>query len=258
MEELWNFISLSAAALAAGVVNAVAGGGTLITFPTLTNVLGTAAEAGKIANVTSTVALFPGSIASAYGYRREMAEIREWRALLLGPSILGGAAGSLLLILLPELFFKTVVPWLILLATLLFLLQPTLSRVMGIGLPHARPHGWTLCGVLVFQFLVATYGGYFGAGIGILMLSSLSLLGIPDIHQMNALKTILASVINGISVIIFILSGKIDWGWAWPMILAAAIGGWLGAAYGRKLPRSLIRWFVICTGFVVSIYFFLK
>lgn len=258
MDNFWNDFSLALAAIAAGIINAVAGGGTLITFPTLSAVLGTAEEAGKVANVTSTVALFPGSIASAWGYRREMAASREWRTLLLWPSILGGLAGSILLVLLPEMFFQAVVPWLILLATLLFLLQPYLAKTLGIGLPHARPHGVTLAGVLVFQFAVATYGGYFGAGIGILMLSSLALLGLPDIHQMNALKTLLASVINGISVFIFILSGKVEWRWAIPMIIAATIGGWLGAAYGRKLPRTFIRWTVIVIGFLVAGYFFLK
>ncbi|HEX6960856.1 MAG TPA: sulfite exporter TauE/SafE family protein, partial [Lacipirellula sp.] len=168
MDDVW----LCLAAAAAGVVNAVAGGGTLLTFPAVYAALGSTAEAAVVANATSTVALFPGSLAGAWGYRAELVGAREWFRLLIVPSLVGGLIGSLLVTQLPENLFKQLVPWLILVAALLFLLQPMIARWTGIGRPHT-PTPAVALGVIGFQFLVGVYGGYFGAGIGILMLSAL-------------------------------------------------------------------------------------
>ena len=199
-----DLVLLCLAAAAAGAINAVAGGGTLLTFPALFAVLGTTGEAARLANCTSTVALLPGALAAAWGYRREVRESRQWLLRLAIPSLLGGALGSLLLTELSPDTFKVLVPWLILTAALLFALQPQVSRWTGIGQSHAAPTRAAVAGIIMFQFLVAVYGGYFGAGIGILMLSALAMMGISDIHMMNGLKIVLNALINGVSVVWFI------------------------------------------------------
>jgi uncharacterized membrane protein YfcA len=255
-DSLANLALLVISALAAGVMNALAGGGTLLTFPALLLALPPGADSQVIANATSTVALVPGSAAGAWGFRRELGSVRHWIRLLLLPSLVGGLIGSLLVTRLPAHFFAILVPWLILTATLLFLLQPTITRLFGIGRPHAEPQPAARVAVVLFQFLVAVYGGYFGAGIGILMLSSLSLMGLGDIHRMNAAKTFLAVCINGVSVVVFVAEGKVDWWYAAVMAAAAIAGGYLGAAYGRKLPRALVRWLVIAIGFGLAAKFF--
>jgi hypothetical protein len=257
MSDVWIYVLLCLSAFAAGLMNALAGGGTLLTFPTLVAALRGRADAEAIANMTSTVALVPGSAAGAWGYRRELQGARPWLLLLLGPSLLGGLAGSLLLIYRPDVF-SVVVPWLLLTAALLFLLQPRLSRWLPTTGKSALPATW-LCGVVVgFQFLVGVYGGYFGAGIGILMLSALGLMGLHDIHRMNAVKTVLAAVINGVSVVVFVLAGGVVWRFAAAMAAAAIAGGFAGAHYGRRLPRPLVRWTVIVLGFGLAAYYFWK
>jgi uncharacterized membrane protein YfcA len=243
---------LGLSALAAGAINSIAGGGTLLTFPALTAVV-----SYEAANATSTVALVPGSIAAAWGYRREFAGLRRWVLLLAGPSLVGGAVGTLLVIDFPNAF-KTLVPWLILAAALLFLLQPTLVRFTRRGKPHGDPSARMRTAIIVFQFLVAVYGGYFGAGIGILMISSLSLMGTGDIHQMNALKTLLAACINGVSVVVWVLNDKVNWTYVPVMMTAAIVGGYLGARVARRLPKNVVRWIVIGIGFTLATYYFYK
>jgi uncharacterized membrane protein YfcA len=248
--ETYGLLCLSA--LTAGVLNAIAGGGTLLTFPILLTVVPTAV----IANGTSTVALVPGSMAGAWGYRRELEVSRRWLVLLFGPCVVGGMVGTLLVTQLNERYFTMLVPWLILFATLLFLAQPTVSRLTGIGDGQRHPAGLTLGGVILFQFLVAIYGGYFGAGIGILMLSSFSLLGLNDIHRMNALKSILAACINVVAVVVFAIEGQVVWTYAIVMAVAAITGGYLGAHFARKVQPSLVRWVVVAIGFALTAYFF--
>jgi uncharacterized membrane protein YfcA len=250
---LWIYFLLCLSALGAGVVNAVAGGGTLLTFPALLLVIN-----DRAANITSTVALVPGSLAGAWGYRQEMREVGPWLRLLTIPSLLGGLVGAFLLILLPGSYFVIVVPWLLLLAALLFLLQPTLARRLKHKGDGALPApGWRLV-LMLFQFGVAVYGGYFGAGIGVLMLSALGLMGMSDIHRMNAVKTLLAGYINGVSVLVFLFSGEVYWVYGPIMALAAIVGGYLGARVGRRLPRSLVRWTVILIGLGLAGYYFAK
>ena len=253
-----QFAFLCLAAFFAGAVNSVAGGGTLLTFPALIWILGPTAAASVAANATSTVALFPGSLAAIWGYRREMAEQARWIIPLLIPSVIGSLFGTWLVVTQPAKIFQDLVPWLILVASALFLLQPTISKWTGIGLPHAAPSRATMAGIVFFQLLVAVYGGYFGAGIGILMLSSLSLMGIGNIHQMNALKSVLASSINGMAVFIFILKGSVNWHYAVPMIGAGILGGFAGASVARRLDKNVIRWVVILIGFGLSTYYFTR
>jgi uncharacterized membrane protein YfcA len=271
---LLDHLLLCAAAFVAGAINSIAGGGTLITFPALVSVLGAEPVHQVIANATNTVALCPGSATGAWAYRRELGEARVWMAWLLAPSLIGGITGAVILIFAPAKMFALLVPWLILLATLLFLFQPTIARWTGIGLPHPAPSRKRVLATLVFQFFVALYGGYFGAGIGILMLSALAMMGLSDIHQMNALKTVLATVINGIAVVVFIANDlvviffgrgifdtaanqrTVDWQYALPMIVAGMIGGYASARIARSLNRNLVRRIVVAIGFCLAAYYF--
>lgn len=254
--DLTNFAILAAASATAGAINSLAGGGTLLTYPALLLILPPGDASKVIANATSTVALLPGSVAGAWGFRREMGEVRHWLTLLVPPSLVGGFLGSLLVAQLPARLFASLVPWLILTATLLFLLQPLIATWTGIGRPHAEPPAAAKVGVIAFQFAVAVYGGYFGAGIGILMLSALALMGLADMHRMNAAKTFLAACINAMSALVFVVQGIVDWRLAPVMAVASIAGGYLGAHYGRRLPKALIRWGVILLGFALAAKFF--
>lgn len=251
-----EYLILCLSALAAGAMNALAGGGTLLTFPALLYALPPGDASRVIANATSTVALVPGSLASAWGYQREVVAVRSWIWLLFMPSLIGGLIGALLVTRLPPQLFATLVPWLILIATLLFMLQPLIARWTGIGRPHSAPGTAAKAGIVAFQFLVAIYGGYFGAGIGILMLSALALMGLDDIHRMNAAKSFLAIIINGISVAVFVLESKVAWTYCAAMAVAAIVGGYLGARMSRRIPRTLVRWAVIAIGLGLAARFF--
>lgn len=254
----WTLVALCLSAFVAGVMNSIAGGGTLLTFPALTSVV-TAA----IANGTSTVALLPGSFAGALGYRRELWECRRFVLRMLLPSAIGGYLGAAL-VSHDQKAFADLVPWLILTAAILFVLQAPLSKWVkrraaeqGKG-EHHEPSWLTQTLVIGFQFLVAVYGGYFGAGIGILMLSALGFMGVGDIHRMNAVKTFLAATINTASVVVFVRDGLVDWPLAWPMALAAIAGGYGGARVARRLPASYVRYAVIAIGFGLSAYYFIR
>jgi uncharacterized membrane protein YfcA len=273
MSDVPIYLLLCVSAFAAGVVNAVAGGGTLLTFPALLTALAERPPGLRdvSANTTSTVALVPGTMAGAWGYKGDLGGMRPWLALLLPPSLLGGLVGSLLLIEFPNAFLL-VVPWLLLLAATLFMAQPTLNRYLQRGAApdskkdngsasDAPPASWTgRLALLGFQFLVGVYGGYFGAGIGILMLSGLALIGLTDIHRMNAVKTILASAMNLVSVVVFVVhpKGGIAWIYGPVMAVASIAGGYAGARLSRRLPQPLVRWLVIVIGYGLAAYYFLK
>jgi uncharacterized membrane protein YfcA len=245
------YLVLCLAAMAAGAVNSVAGGGTLLSFPPLLRLMD-----AVNANATSTVALLPGSLAGGFGYRQEVRECRALILRLLAPSILGGAVGSLLVTRLPPSVFAALVPWLILTAALIFLIQGPIRRL--VKQRHGPPNPLTVLAVIGGQFLVAAYGGYFGAGIGILMLSILPFMGTENIHQTNAAKTILAAVINGVTVVIFIAEGVVVWHYALAMAAAAIVGGYLGAHFARKLPTVYVRVLVIVIGFAIGGYYLWK
>lgn len=256
---LEDYLVLCLAAALGGAVNSIAGGGTLLTFPALFAALGSSGEAAVIANATSTVALAPASLAALFGYRREIRHERYWALALLGPSLVGGLIGSVLVVALPSDSFKTAVPWLILTAGMLFALQPQISRWLGIGKSDGGPPTrGMLIGAIVFQFFVGIYGGYFGAGIGILMLAALALMGLDDIHRMNAVKTLLAGVVNGTSVAVFVSSGVVHWPYALAMAVAGSIGGYLGAHTARKVNRAVVRSLVVTLGFLLAAYYFYR
>ncbi|MBS0207608.1 MAG: sulfite exporter TauE/SafE family protein [Planctomycetes bacterium] len=255
-----QMILLALVSFVAGAINSVAGGGTLLTFPALAAALAVArqlspADAKVAANATSTVALFPASVAALWGYRRQWPAARGWVPWLIGPSLLGGLIGALLLIELPSKVFDALVPWLILTAASLFALQPVIARAMGIGAAHDAPTRGRVLAIMGFQLLVAIYGGYFGAGIGILMLSALAMMGLPDIHVMNALKNLLGSCINGVAVVVFIMSGQIDWPIAGLMAVASMTGGYCGALMAQRTNKNLIRWIVIAIGYTLATWY---
>jgi uncharacterized membrane protein YfcA len=238
------------AAFAAGLINSVAGGGTLVTFPTLV-FLGLPPVT---ANATSTVAIWPGSLGGMWGYRSEMREAETRMLLLIVPSLVGGITGALLLQLTPAPFFKMLVPYLILFATVLFMLNEPVQRWLkrfSSGQPHSAPKWlfWAAC----FQLLVAIYGGYFGAGIGILMLAALGILGLTDIHQMNGLKNLFALCINGVAAIYFVWAGMVYWPDVVVMVLGAITGGYGGAGIARRIGRGLVRKIVIAIGFGMTL-----
>ncbi len=254
-----DYVILCLAAVLGGAVNSIAGGGTLLTFPALLAALGSTPAAAVMANATSTVALVPGSMAALAGYRREIHDGWFWAVLLLAPSLLGGLVGSLLVVVLPARFFAAAVPWLILTAALLFSLQPRIAQWTGIGKAQAAPHSpRSIAAAVVFQFFVATYGGYFGAGIGILMLSALAMMGLDDIHRMNAVKTLLASTINGISVLVFVVAGNVHWSYALAMAASASVGGFLGAHTARRFDKNAVRAIVVTIGFALAAYYFYR
>ena len=239
------------AAGAAGAVNAIAGGGTLITFPTLLAV----GMDSKVANMTSTVGLWPGSLGGAWGFRRELAKSSKEARAFYVTSLLGGALGSWLLLVTDTKTFDALVPWLILTATLLFMAQEPISRwlnarrtAMAIG--GATATRWLL--ILPFQFLVGVYGGYFGAGIGILMLAALGFLGIEDIYQRNGIKNVAAMFINGISIVFFISAGQVDWPVAITMAVGALLGGYFCTGWAKRIGPIWARRVVVAVGLLAA------
>ena len=244
-----------AAGIAAGAINSIAGGGTLISFPALLWI----GRNPIVANATNTVAIWPGSLAGAYGFRRELSTVRRWLLLLVIPSLLGGAAGGWLLLRTPTSLFERLVPFLILGATLLLAAQEMITRRLGV-LARAHEHptrGWVTF-VFLFQLLVGLYGGYFGAGMGILMLAALGLIGLTDLHQMNGLKNVLAVCINGIAAIYFAVAGAVVWSDVLVMMVGTIIGGYAGARMARRLGRKFVRGAVVVIGLVMTIALLLK
>lgn len=249
--------SLLTAACAAGAVNAVAGGGTLITFPTLI-LFGVPP---LIANATSTLALVVGMIGSLYGYRRHLADVKPWFTTFIPVSIAGGWIGSMLLTRSSEQIFTELVPYLILFATVLFMLQGVVSRRLARSVHDSdasetgRPH---LLAALLFQFLVSVYGGYFGAGIGILMLATLGFMGFKNIHQMNTLKSVLGSLINLVAAAWFTASGLIDWPRMALMTAGAFTGYYIASTYSQRLPQKSVRHLISVIGLIITAVMFWK
>jgi uncharacterized membrane protein YfcA len=248
------------AALAAGVVNSIAGGGTLLTFPALLTGLSLrgADDAAVVANATSTVALEPGSLAGALGYRREMKRARRWLCLLVGPSLAGGVIGALLVTRLDSAYFAALVPWLLLTAALLFLAESLLPKNPAADSGQRPPSAGATAAILIFQLVVAVYGGYFGAGASILILGALAALRVGDENQMNDLKTVLSACINGISVVVFIADQKVAWRYALPMAVAAILGGFLGARLALVIPPRHTKWLISAVSLGLAAYFFLR
>ena len=242
------------AAFLAGAINSVAGGGTLVTFPTLIWV----GLSSVTANATSTVAMWPGLVGSMWGYRRELRSTDPRMLALVVPSLVGGIAGALLLRWTPPAIFDSLVPFLILFATFLFMAQETVQRWLKAPRAGERQSRRWLAGAVLFQLMVALYGGYFGAGIGILMLAALSILGLKDIHQMNGLKVFFALCINGVAALYFVCANMVFWPDVILMALGAVAGGWGGAGIARRLGAGTVRRIVIAVGFGMALSLFVK
>jgi hypothetical protein len=242
------------AAFVAGAINSVAGGGTLISFPSLIWV----GLASTLANATSTVAIWPGSLGALWGYRRDLRGLPPATYLLIVPSVIGGIIGAVFLVMTPTAVFDRLIPLLILFATLLFMLQDPVQRaIKTTGKAHAGSKGW-LIGALLFQFLVSLYGGYFGAGIGILMLAAFGIMGFTEIHQMNGLKNFLALCINGIAAVYFIGNGMVSWPHALVMAVGAIMGGIWGAGVARRIGPTSVRRIVVAVGFTMALSLLLR
>jgi len=236
-----------------GALNSVAGGGSFIAFPAL---LFTGVPPIP-ANATNTIALWTGAAASGGAYRKRLDVARKVMIPLLTASLIGGLIGAILLLKTPAHTFMRVLPWLTLGATLLFAFGKKLAGRRGSVIEHEASTA-ALVGTTLFQFCVAIYGGYFGGGMGIVMLAMLATLGMTDIHSMNALKSVMGFVINGVAVVTFIVAGAVYWKHGIVMILGGIVGGYLGAHYAMKMPQSWIRWFVVLVGAAMTAYFFWK
>ena len=242
------------AAFLAGAINSVAGGGTLVSFPALIWL----GLNSVTANATSTVAIWPGTLGSVWGYRRELKHAQMRYLLMVGPSLVGGIIGAILLRRTPTATFDALVPFLILFATLLFMAQEWVQRKLGTGGADTHKSAKWLAGAMLFQLGVGLYGGYFGAGIGILMLAALSILGMTDIHQMNGLKAVLGGSVNGIAAVYFVYAGMVDWQYVVLMAISAIVGGYGGAGIARKLGRTAVRRIVILVGLGMAVSLFVK
>lgn len=242
-------ILLLVAALLAGVLNAVAGGGTFLTFPALVY----AGIPPIPANATSAVAVFPGYLSGALGFRRELARL-DRRSLLfqLGLSVAGGLAGSLLLLVTPAQVFRAVVPWLLLLATLIFAFGERLSDQFR-GRTGRAP-----VPLSPGLFVVSVYGGYFNGGLGIMLMALFAAAGMRDLNAMNGLKNGISFVLSAISVAIYAAAGLVHWPAALLMMLASTAGGFLGARIARAMSRGAIRTLIVIVGFGMSALFFLR
>ena len=238
------------------MLNAVAGGGTLISFPVL---LFTGVPPVQ-ANATNTVALWTGLATSSRAYFHRLDVPRRLLVPLLVSSIMGGLGGGLLLVKTPQRTFFHLIPWLLLVATILFTFGPKLRAFAGKSAAGEIPRAsWSIVAfVMIFEFFVGVYGGYFGAGIGFMLLAMFALLGMHDIHGMNALRTLLATVINAAAVITFIVSRAVFWRQCLVMIAGALVGGWLGAHVSQRADPRKVRMFIIGLGVVMSAYFFVE
>ncbi len=252
---------VSLAALIGGAMNSIAGGGTLLTFPALV-----ALGIPPInANATSTVALWPGALGSMWGYRGELKGARPWAAGFAIPSLLGGFAGAWLLLRTPAERFSAIVPWLVLGATALFMVQRPVMRWLAVRegeTPGEERDGeltrrWPPPSILGYQFLVAVYGGYFGAGVGILMLAALGFMGLNNIHRMNGLKNWGGLCMNAVAAGMFAFSSLVSWPVALAMAIGATSGGYIGSRTAQRVSQGAVRAAVVAIGLVSGLLLFL-
>jgi len=249
MPEFSRVLMAATAAFLAGGINAAAGGGTLISFPTLVWL----GLPPITANATSTVAIWPGSLGSILGFRSELEQVPprlKWLSLW---SLVGGAIGAILLRSTPARFFERLVPFLILFATILFIAEGPIQKNLR---NRSGSNSIGMGAAAMLTLLVAIYGGYFGAGMSIMMLSSLTFVGLTDILQRNALTSLFSLCVNGVAAILFIVLGMVDWHYVIPMAIAAAVGGYCAAGLARRVGRVVVRRFVIIVGLAVSLLLF--
>jgi len=243
-----EILALLGASLLAGGMNAIAGGGTILTFPALLAFGMPAIQA----NATSTVALMLGIVGSTYGYRAHLAKTRVWLKRFGVVSVIGGLMGAALLTVTPEKIFAGLVPFLLLFATVLFMAQSLFRKLAA---EEAAPHGLL---AIALQFFVALYGGFFGAGIGILMLAVFGLMGLKNIHEMNTLKTVLSALINLVAAIYFVFAGLVMWPQAIVMTIGSTFGYFLGSHLTQKISQATVRKLIVAIGLTVSALLFFE
>ena len=244
---LAHFVLLLAAGLLAGTMNAVAGGGSFVGFPAMVLV----GLPPVLANAANTVALCPGTIASTWARRhdlRDVAGIGPW--VMVPVTLAGGAIGAILLLITPGSAFDMVIPWLLLLATLTF----AGGRRFGDWLRQRVTMGRGM--FLAIQFVLAIYGGYFGGAIGLMMMAVWSLLDGADLGALAPMRTMMASTANAAAVVCFLLAGVVRWPAVLTMMVAAIVGGYVGARYAKRLPPAVLRWFIVALSAVVTMGFF--
>jgi uncharacterized membrane protein YfcA len=245
-----SLLLLFFSAVLGGALNSVAGGGSFISFPALLF----AGVSPIVANATNSVALWPAGLASAFAYRKDLNVPRRVTVVLGLASLVGGLVGALLLLRTPDTTFVKLLPWLLLVATVLFTVGPIFARYLRTfgGSPGA------LAVTAAVQLLIAVYGGYFGGGMGILMLAAMSLMGMENIHAMNGLKAILGVLINGVAVLAFIAGGAVAWGPGIVMLCGGLLGGYTGATLARKVAPKWARAFVTVVAWGMTAYFFIR
>ncbi|MGH7440842.1 MAG: sulfite exporter TauE/SafE family protein [Polyangiaceae bacterium] len=244
-------VMLFLAALAGTAINSVAGGGSFIAFPALLF----AGVPPVTANATNSVALWPGSVASAFAYRRELHGVRGLVPLSIA-SFVGGVAGSILLLETEESAFVVLIPWLMLFAATLFTFGGPIARKLRGRMGQGGP-GSLAAGVLA-QLVVGVYGGYFGGGMGIMMLAILTVLGMTEMHEMNAVKTVLGALVNGVAVAAFVIAGAIAWAPGLVMVVGGIVGGYAGAAAARRVAAVHVRRVVLAVAWSMTLYFFIR
>ncbi|MBL8440778.1 MAG: sulfite exporter TauE/SafE family protein [Betaproteobacteria bacterium] len=254
-----EILLVGAGAFLAGGMNAIAGGGTFFSFPALL----AAGVPPVTANASNSVALWPASLSGAWAYRREMSRHPRWTAMLVIVSFAGGIGGGLLLLATSNAAFAQLVPWLLLAATALFAFSGQVSRGVaavkaGLGARPREAGAPGGLGGLLFQLVVAIYGGFFGAGMGILTLAALAIQGIDDIQELNGLKNLISAVIYTVTAATFILAGAISWPHTAVMLITATAGGYAGAAFARRLPALWLRRLVVAVGATLTTVYFIQ
>lgn len=250
-----EILLIGAAAFLAGAMNAVAGGGTFFSFPALLAV----GVPPVSANASNSVALWPASLSGAFAYRRELSRHKRYLVPLSAVALAGGLAGGLLLLVTRDATFARLIPWLLLVATVLFAfsgqVQKLLARLRG---GEAMESVRNSPASLLVQLAVSIYGGFFGAGMGILMIASLAIQGHGDVQDINAIKNWLSALIYSVAVVTFIAAGAVSWPHTAVMLVTATGGGYAGAALARRVPQQWLRRFIIAVGSVLTIYYFFK
>ncbi|MBL8483373.1 MAG: sulfite exporter TauE/SafE family protein [Rhodocyclaceae bacterium] len=253
--EFGDFALIALAAFAAGAMNSVAGGGTFFSFPALL----AAGVPPVVANASNAVALWPASLSSAYAFRHELRRFSQSLPALSLIALLGGGAGGLLLLAISNQAFSRLIPWLLLIATLSFAVSGKLSALLARLAPHSRSSVHKIGpGGLCFQLLVSIYGGFFGAGMGILMLAALAIQGYEDILEINALKNWLSAIIYSVAVVTFVAAGAVSWPHTLTMLATASLGGYWGARLARRIPAAALRRFIVTVGLLLTLYYFVQ
>lgn len=247
----WQIALVGIAAFCAGAMNSVAGGGTFFSFPALL----AAGVPPVAANASNSVALWPASLSGAWAYRTELARYKRYLIPMGIVSFIGGIGGGLLLLATKDATFSKLIPWLLLFATVLFAFSGRLSAMLH-GAEAAKPGNTPTA--LAGQAVVSVYGGFFGAGMGILMLASLAMAGHDDVHEINAIKNLLSAIIYSVTVLTFVVAGAVDWPYTLIMLATATLGGYWGARIARKIPALWLRRFIIVVGFTLTVFYFYK